>query len=208
MLAALLSGMGGCGNDDQGTNTGDGLGGTAKHGADLGEAVGEQTTLPPSTSTTGPALPVRTLPIRSVAVPAEAPVGNDFCGNPTTFGAANLFDGVVDTAWRMAGDATGEELTITLDGSHDIREVGLVPGYAKVDTCDGSDRFPQNRRVLKVTWLFDDGTTVSQDLRDASEMQSVGVTATSSTIRMRIEAVTEPGGRDFTAVSELGVRGN
>jgi hypothetical protein len=203
-----MAGLAGCGSDDPETRANDDTDKPDDLGAQLGQAVGAETTVP-ATTTTAPPQPVRSLTIASVAAPAEAPNGQDACqpAHVTSFAASNLNDGDVETGWRMPGDATGQELTITLDGTRNIRQVGLVPGYAKVDPCDYTDRFVQNRRVLAVTWIFDDGTTVSQDLREAPEMQPIGVTATSTTVRLRIDAVTEPGGKDFTAMSEIGVRG-
>jgi hypothetical protein len=207
-LGVLMLGVAGCGSGDPETHANDDTDKADDLGAQLGQAVGASTTVPATTSTAPPQA-VQTLAIASVATPAEAPNGQDACqpANPTSFAASNLNDGDVETGWRMPGDATGQELTITLDGPRNIRQVGLVPGYAKVDPCDDTDRFVQNRRVLQVTWIFDDGTTVTQDLREAPEMQPVGVTATSTTIRLRIDAVTQPGGKDYTAMSEIGVRG-
>jgi hypothetical protein len=162
------------------------------------------TTTAPTTTTTAP---VTDLAISGVSAPATAADGNDACGNPTTFAASNLTDGVTETAWRMDGDGTGQSLTIDLGGEYHVDSVAMVPGYAKVDPCDQTDRFPQNGRPAGVTWIFDDGTEVPQSLGDSPEAQSVGVDATTSTIVLRIDGVT-PGERDYTAISELAVRGS
>lgn len=122
------------------------------------------------------------------------------------YDAANLIDGFDDTAWRVTGDGTGVTITISLSTLSRITSVGLLPGYAKVDPFDGTDRWPQNRRPTAVEWVFDDGTTVRQDLIDAPTMQEVVVSARSSTIVVRILGVTAPTTRDFTAISELLVR--
>jgi hypothetical protein len=163
------------------------------------------TTTRPSTTTTAP----RPVPLDVVAAgaPAEAAGGNDACGNPTSFTAANMVDGVHETAWRMDGDGTGTTLTFDLGGARRVLEVGLVPGYAKVDPCDGVDRFAQNRRPTSVTWVFDDGTTVSQQLADAPDMQRVNVDVESTTVQLRIEGVTGDPERDFTAISEVALAG-
>jgi hypothetical protein len=60
---------------------------------------------------------------------------------------------------------------------------------------------------MSVTWVFDDGTTVSQELADAPEMQRVSVDATSSQVQLRIDAVTGDPERDFTAISEVSIQG-
>jgi hypothetical protein len=178
------------------------------------ESTTTTTTAPSTTTTTAPtttttaAGPPRALPIARVAVPGTAANGNDACGDPTSYGAGNLTDGNAQTAWRVDGDASGEWLTIALDGPHRIRSVGLVPGYAKVDPCDGTNRFAENRRPTAVTWQFEDGTQTTQRLRDAGEMQTVSVDAQASIIRMRLDSVTGNPGRDYTAVSEIAVTGN
>ena len=133
--------------------------------------------------------------------------GVDACNAPTTFGAANLIDGRPDTAWRVDGDGTGQVLTIDLGGEHRVLEVGLVPGYAKVDPCDGVDRFVQNRRPTQVTWRFADGTSQTQVLADSPEMQTIRLDARSADVELVIDAVTADPERDFTAVSEVLVRG-
>jgi hypothetical protein len=172
------------------------------------------TTAPPTTTTTAPpttttiAGPPRPLAIGQVAVPATAPNANDACGDTTTYGARNLTDGNRQTAWRMEGDGSGDWLTIQLNGQHRIRSVGIVPGYAKVDPCDGTNRFTENRRPTAVTWQFEDGTRRTQSLQDAGQMQTINVDAQASTIRLRLDSVTPNTGRNFTAVSEIAVTGN
>jgi hypothetical protein len=88
-----------------------------------------------------------------------------------------------------------------------VLSVGILPGYAKVDPCDGVDRFAQNRRPTTVTWTFDDGSTVTQQLVDTPEMQWIAVDATSSQVALHIDGVTADPERDFTAVSEVAVHG-
>jgi hypothetical protein len=38
-----------------------------------------------------------------------------------------------------------------------------VPGYAKTDVKDGTDRYAQNRRISAVEYAFDDGRTFTQN---------------------------------------------
>ena len=42
-----------------------------------------------------------------------------------------MLDGNPATAWRTAGDATGQSITITLPAPSVVSRVGLVNGYAK-----------------------------------------------------------------------------
>ncbi|HEY8526728.1 MAG TPA: protein kinase [Acidimicrobiales bacterium] len=169
------------------------------------------TTAPPTTEppTTAPptTAPPTDLAVADVSATAAAPDSTDGCGSRTTYGPANVVDGARDTGWSVEGDATGETLTLTLDGERRVRSVGLLPGYAKVDACTGVDRFPENRRPTAVTWRFDDGTAVTQTLADTPELQAIEVDATTSTVEMTIDGVTGDPRRDFTVVSEVTVRG-
>lgn len=143
----------------------------------------------------------------TVTVPEEAPPNQDVAGNPTTYVGANLLDGIPETCWRMAGDGTGEEIVVTLPQETRLTEVGIVNGYAKVDDGAGVDWYHGNRRVLTVEWEFDDGTTLTQDLGDTTQLQTVDVDVRTTTVVVRLVAVSEPGtgpaSRDYTAISDL-----
>jgi len=146
----------------------------------------------------------------TVEVPATAPPNQDVNGRPTTYDGANMLDGVPETCWRMPGDGTGQEVTVTLPEPTHLRRVGLINGYAKTARdAQGNelDWYHGNRRVLSVEWVFDDGTTVSQDLDDTTAVQSVDVDVTTTTIVLRLVAVSPPGtgraARDYTAISDL-----
>ena len=78
----------------------------------------------------------------------------------------------------------------------EISEVGLVNGYAKQDTSGSRsvDWYALNRKILKVEWVFDDGTTISQDLRTEPVLQTIVVDKVrTSTISLRILEVSPPG---------------
>jgi serine/threonine-protein kinase PknK len=166
------------------------------------------TTTTTERSTTTASGPPTDLAITQVQAASSAADAVDACGTEVTFGAGNVADGSADTAWRTDGDASGEWLTILLDGPHRVRTVGLVPGYAGVDACDRSDRFAENRRPTSVTWQFEDGTETTQRLRDVGRMQTISVDAQARALRLRIDGVTPATARDFTAISEVLVRGH
>lgn len=146
----------------------------------------------------------------TVEVPATAPPNQDTAGQRTTYDGDNLLDGVPETCWRMPGDGTGEELTVTLPGRTHLRSVGIINGYAKTaQDAQGRelDWYHGNRRVLAVEWVFDDGTTVPQQLEDTTAVQSVDVDVTTTTVVLRLVEVSPPGrgpaARDYTAISDL-----
>lgn len=146
----------------------------------------------------------------NVVVPAVAPDGADNAGNPVTYRAANLTDGDPTTAWRMPGRGTGEHVVLSWPQAHTVTEVGLVNGYAKTDEVGDDDRYRQNRRVLEVTWIFDDGTEVTQEFAETPEPQMLTLDAPVSTfaVKIHIERVSRSGGRDFTALGEVAIIGS
>ncbi len=148
-------------------------------------------------------------------VPESAPPGQDVNGRPVRYTAAQMFDGDRTTTWRMSGDGTDALITIRLAEPVEVSKVGLVNGYAKEDV-DGQGRtvrwYPRNRRITAVTWSFDDGSVVEQDLRQRPEMQMTKVgSEVTRTIRLRLVDVTAPMpgrlGRNYTAISEIRVKG-
>jgi hypothetical protein len=143
-------------------------------------------------------------------VPATAPPTTDFDGNLVAYEASQLTDGRPTTTWRMAGDASGQSVTLTLAEPGVVYRVGLVNGYAK--QVAGVDWYPNNRRILSVTWGFDDGTSVQQTFAERPGMQRLKVPPVeTATVTITITSVTPPGsgnlGRDYTAISEVAVVG-
>ncbi len=143
-------------------------------------------------------------------VPDTAPPTTDFDGNLVAYVASQMHDGNTSTTWRMAGDASGQTVTITLAEPGVVQRVGLINGYAK--KVAGVDWYPNNRRILTVTWGFDDGTTVGQTFAERPGMQKLKVPRVQTgKVTIRIDSVTPPGrgnlGRDYTAISEVTING-
>ena len=141
-----------------------------------------------------------------VTVPGSAPASVDEAGDPVTFEATNMLDADPRTSWRMAGDGSGAVVTFSFDDPVTVTQVGLINGYAKTDPPH--DWYAGNRRIEAVTWVFDDGTEVEQDLAEVHKPQLIPVDAAATTqVELRILDVTEPGGgpdgRDFTAISDV-----
>lgn len=147
----------------------------------------------------------------STGASCVADYSRDSTGLPVGYGPDNTVDGDAATAWRCPGSARGVRLVLRYTVPVTVRAVGMIPGYAKIDPVDGTDRYPQNRRVGLVRWTFDDGTSVRQRLdTDSSrrDFQSVRVPATTtSTVTVTILSTSSPGSRDYTAISEIGVYG-
>jgi hypothetical protein len=159
--------------------------------------------------------PVNVAATATARVPSSAPPGQDVNGSPVSYDAAQMFDGDRTTTWRMSGDGTDALITIRLAEPVEVSKVGLVNGYAKEDV-DAQGRtvrwYPRNRRITAVTWSFDDGSVVEQDLRQRPEMQMTKVDGeVTRTIRLRLVDVTAPMpgplGRNYTAISEIRIKG-
>ncbi len=151
----------------------------------------------------------------TASAPKTAPAGQDVDGNAVRFDARQMLDGVPETTWRMPGDGTGETLTFELPEPATITEVGLINGYAKTSNEGGRqlDWYTGNRRVLAVEWLFDDGSSVSQDLDSTRNLQSIEVPkVTTQTVQLRLVEVSKPGsgpaGRNYTPISEVALFGS
>lgn len=176
------------------------------------------TTSAPTSSTTATKPPTGAATdvagLAQATAPSHAPAGVDFAGRPVTFVAPNMVDGAADTCWRTPGDATHTVLTFRLDQPTVITKVGLINGYAKTVFPGGRrfDWYHGDRRVLSVDWVFDDGTTVSQQFSDSRTLQTMTVDAvTTSSVQVRITSVSSPGrgkaARNDTAISEVSLVG-
>lgn len=152
----------------------------------------------------------------SASGPAPVSPGQDFSGQTQRYPAANMLDGDPSTAYRMNGDRTDTTITFDLDEEATIREVGIVNGFAKTDTDPSGasvDWYSGNRRVLAVEWTFDDGTVVSQDLSETTDLQTIAVDGvTTESVELRLVEVSPPGsgkwGRDVTALGTVLLRGS
>ncbi len=175
-----------------------------------GSATPEETTPEETDAPTGVGRRLELATAATVEVPGTAPPTTDFDGNLVAYEGAQMRDGDPRTTWRTPGDATGQTVTLTLAQPSVVTSVGLVNGYAK--QVAGVDWYPNNRRILAVTWGFDDGTTAEQAFAERPTMQvrKVPPVAT-STVTITLTSVTPPGsgslGRDYTAISEVSIIG-
>ena len=167
---------------------------------------------PPAALPSEPPMP-ETVDVRSQTVSMWASATDtahdsvDDAGTPVSYPADNVLDGDPATAWRAPGDGNGVTLEVTFATPVVLTQVGLIPGYAKLDPSTGFDRFPQNRRIVSVRWEFSDGSSAVQTFDDAPTMQRVSVSALADWARITILETTDDGGRDFTPISDIGLWG-
>ena len=147
----------------------------------------------------------------SVSAPPPAPDAVDGAGNPVSYPASDMLDNDPSTAWRMVGDGSGSDITLSLDQSRTVTSLGLINGYAKTDSSTGTDRYSQERQITQVTWTLDNGQNFTQQLTNSTSPQLINLnTPTSaSSVTLHIDSTTGPGDPhfDFTAISEVIVNG-
>jgi hypothetical protein len=166
-----------------------------------GGATGQKSGSPVDQSRVGPLRPV------SVTAACTAPPGVDAAGNPVTYDAQLTLDGVGATAWRCAGSAVGQRLVFDFGKRVTLASVGLVPGYAKVDPVDGTNRFAENRTVTAANWHFDNGTTQRQTIAapapTAATLQLSSGVETTKVVLEIVGTGNDTAVRDFTAISDV-----
>jgi hypothetical protein len=166
----------------------------------------------PQTTTLEPETPAGTQ--SSASASCVSPPGQDSAGNPFDYGADKAIDNQTDTAWRCGHDGVGQTLTINLSRTTTLTGIGLIPGFAKVDPYDGTDRFYQSRRVSSVQYTLSDGTTINQNFDIADrEVQFVSFPSHSTTsVTVTILAsvpgseINGKGAVDKVAISEVRFR--
>lgn len=147
------------------------------------------------------------LPVAAVTALSVAPPGVDAAGRQVTYVPENLTDGDPTTAWRTPGDGEGELILLELTAPARVQRIGLIPGYAKIDPTDGTDRFSENRIVTAVHYRFDDGTAVRASFNRQPSLQFETVDVVTRTVTVEIASTTAHGGRDFTPISEIEIYG-
>ena len=185
------------GDSSSATTTGDGAEATTP-------ATGGSRSDPTVTPTEPPAAAPSVVGVSASEVRADS---TDSCGAPTSYEPTFAVDSIRETAWMVPGDGVGAALTIELAGPSTVSEVGLVPGYDKLDPCTGTDRFEELRRVTQVRWAFDDGTSIVQAVSPTRSLQVLRFAepVVTSRITMTIVSTTEPGvdRLDHTPISEV-----
>jgi hypothetical protein len=171
-------------------------------------AYGDPPSTPPAaTNPPAPISPTPTMrpgplvPVQAVAS-STSPDSTDAAGNPVGYGARNLIDRDPTTAWRSAGSTVPVTIRLTFDRPVHLTRIDLIPGYAKVDSFDGTDRFAQNSRVATASFALDDGYRTTRRFSDRPEPQGFNLADdTTSVVVTVLAAVT--GQRPNIAISEV-----
>ncbi|MGD9705637.1 MAG: hypothetical protein AB7Q42_16360 [Acidimicrobiia bacterium] len=207
-------------DDDEADGNGVASGTTVLAGGETTVAaeVPVETTVDPTATAPLPSetVPVVAGPLVVAAVEASctAPDSTDSRGNRVTFVAQNLVDGVPTSAWRCAGDGSGQSLTFTLAAPSTVTQLGAIPGFATIDPFNGDDRFVENRRVVSARWscLAPGGVQTAsaiQTFADDRQMQTTPVNGFTgcAAIRFEVTGATPAARRDFVAVAEVSIAG-
>lgn len=150
-------------------------------------------------------------PLATVSASSFAEASKDTCQPPhiTSFQPTNLVDGQLTTAWRVKGDPTQDYVLFEFTRTAILREVNMVPGYAKADACTPSLNWCMiNRIPMTVRLIFDDGSNMTFNLKRACEWQDFSFEPVETkTIRLTIldtyPALDPKQQRDFTPISEI-----
>lgn len=148
---------------------------------------------------------VEAIGVDAIAADCTAGPSTDAAGRRVTYVPENAIDAKAQTAWRCAGTAVGETLTLRIVDGAEIAQVGLIPGYAKTDPESGADRYAENNRITRVRWTFGDVSVVQRLDPDPSSraLQLLRVPRTEAdTITLEILAV-KRGPRNTTAISGI-----
>jgi hypothetical protein len=109
-------------------------------------------------------------------------------------------DGNPSTAWAEAvkGSGTGQSLTVTFPGTRAVREIRVLPGYAKTEAL-----FRKYNRAKSLDIEFSDGTKTSLRLADEPTLQRFVVDADAEWAKVTIGEVYRGTTRDETYLSEI-----
>lgn len=112
----------------------------------------------------------------TVSASSYAPQSQDDGGNPTFYYPDHTLDCRSDTSWRTSYRNETPWLRYSFDVPVVLTNVGLKPGYDKLDPYTGRDRWYQNWRVRSVRFDVytvdgDQCTSYWQDIPDVPSMQ-------------------------------------
>lgn len=111
-----------------------------------------------------------------------------------------IYDGYPSSAWAEGAEDSGEGewVRIPFAGSRAVREVQILPGYAK-----STSLFEKYNRPRTLDVEFSDGTRTTLSLRDEPVLQTFPVSANAEWARVTIQDVYRGTTRDETYISEI-----
>jgi hypothetical protein len=155
----------------------------------------------------------RIIPISVTATGHRDDVNSDCTKEHISFAPAKLIDQDWNTGWGASDhDGAGKSITVQFKTRVHLREIGLVPGFAKIaqrwskdksKRCKVAAAFPLNHIVKKVSFTFDNGTSVVHQYRQEPTMQAASVDVTTRSVVITInETKLPPGADEDTIISE------
>jgi CHAT domain-containing protein len=130
----------------------------------------------------------------SVRASHTATSAQDACDETFNYPPANVVDGDPETGWHVGGTGVDEWVELTYEEPIKVNRVGIIPGYAKVDRCDDTDRFYQYYVIREAKIQFTDGSEVTAEFEKEPEMQFVDTNGhVTKSLRITILDVYPPG---------------
>ena len=147
------------------------------------------------------------LEINFILASGHANPSQDSEGNPISYEPDKAIDGNISTAWRISGDGIAEWIYLDYGHNVELYEIGIIPGYAKIDPHDGTDRFSQNYVIKKIRLEFSTGASKIFTFSYNREMQYIDVEGIETTfIRIVILETYSPRAENYwsyTPISEI-----
>ena len=183
-------------------------------------AAGESGAPPPTQQPAGPSnQQPDAVVVESITATCTAPPSTDAAGELTAFEPVLMLDGDVTTAWRCPGDGRDQRVVLDFGRPYRLTAIAIIPGYAKTDPQDGTDRYRQNRRISEVLYSLDPQSGAglglalnpAPDLRSPQVLDVGGVVTSTVTVHLLASVPGEPTNgqppSDHVAISELVVLG-
>lgn len=141
----------------------------------------------------------------SVQVSSQLPGDDD----TADYGAVNLTDGIVETAWNegASGDGTGERITLSASTPQHVTSVSIMGGFPKYYK-DGSDVYFKNNRPHSITISYDSGfqSFDMQDLRGQFQTFTLAQPVDTKQLIITIDSVYKGTKYDECCIAEVKVQ--
>ncbi len=152
--------------------------------------------------------------LAQITAAKAAAASKDTCEPPhtTSYNATNLTDDQSDTAWRVSGQGNGAYVLLEFPYLVAIRQVDIIPGYAKVDPCTQNYDWCQRNHIPRnIRIEFSNGIRLDYRLQDTCQWQNLGLDDI-ETRWLRLTIIDSYPNKvshyaDFTAISEIRVYG-
>lgn len=141
----------------------------------------------------------------SIQVSSQLPGDSD----TVDYGARNLTDDIIETAWNEGanGDGTGERITMSASTPQHVTSVSIMGGFPRYYK-DGSDVYFKNNRPQNITISYDSGfqSFTMQDLRGQFQTFTLAQPVDTKQLVITIDSVYKGTRYDECCIAEVKVQ--